>query len=266
MWMSVVTATLLGLSAGQAGELTVTNDRLTYGHLGPKREVAKYLPGDAIHLMFEVDGIAFDANGKASYAMALEILDPKGSELLKQKPRNASAQNYLGGNKLPCAANLQIPLESAPGLYTFRVAVIDSATKKSVVVQRKFEVLPKQFGVVLVGTSADREGTIAWSPVGVVGDSIYFNFTAVGFARDKKTKQPHLKVEMRVLDDKGNAVKGAKMHGAANSDVPAELLALPMQFGITLNRAGRFTLELTATDVLTGTTATVQFPVRVVAP
>jgi hypothetical protein len=266
MWMSVVAATLLGLSAGQTGKLTVNNDRLTYGHLGPTREVAKYLPGDAIHLLFEVEGIGFDANGKASYTIALEILDPRGSELLKQKPRNASAQNYLGGSTLPCAANLQIPLESPPGLYTFRVAVVDSATKKSAVVERKFEVLPKQFGVVLVGTSADREGTIAWSPVGVVGDSIYFNFTAVGFVRDKKTKQPHIKVELHVRDDKGNVVKGAKMHGAANSDVPADLQAVPMQFGITLNRAGRFTLELTATDALAGKTVTVQFPVRVVAP
>ena len=41
------------------------------------------------------------------------------TELLKQKPRTASALNYLGGTTMPCAANLQIPLESAPGTYTF---------------------------------------------------------------------------------------------------------------------------------------------------
>jgi hypothetical protein len=266
MWTSLVVWTLLGLSTGQAGKLTVNNDRLTYGHLGPTREVAEYLPGDVIHLLFEVEGLSFDANAKASYAIGLEIVDPKGTELLKQKPRNATAQNYLGGNSLPCAAHLQIPLESAPGVYTFRVVVIDSATKKNAVVERKFTVLPKQFGLVLVGTSADRAAEIAWSPVGVVGDSIYFNFSAVGFARHQQTKQPHIKVVMRVLDDKGNVVKGAKMVGEANSDVPASLQAVPMQFGITLNRAGRFTLELTATDVLGNATATVRYPVRVLTP
>jgi hypothetical protein len=78
--------------------------------------------------------------------------------------------------------------------------------------------------------------------------------------------QPHIKVVMRVLDDKGTVVKGAKMQGEANSDVPADTQAVPMQFALTLNRAGRFTLEVTATDVLAGTTATVRFPVRVLTP
>jgi hypothetical protein len=266
MWTSVVALALLTSNAGQPGKLAVTNERLTYGHLGPERKEAKYLPGDVIHLMFEVDGIAFDTNGKATYATGLEILDGQGTELLKQKPRTASAQNYLGGNTLPCAAHLQIPLESKPGFYTFRVNVVDGATKKVAVVERKIEVLPKQFGLILVGTSADREGAIAWSPVGVVGDSIFLNFSAVGFTRNATTKQPHLKVVMRVLDEKGNAVKGAKMQGEANSDVPADLQSVPMQFTLTLNRAGRFTLELTATDMLANKSVTVQFPVRVVTP
>jgi hypothetical protein len=266
MWMSVVAITLMGLNAGQPGKLAVSNDRLTYGHLGPVRDVAKYLPGDAIHLIFEVNGMTFDDKGKASYSIGLEIIDGQGTELLKQKPRQATALNYLGGTTLPCAANMSVPLQSAPGMYTFRVTVTDNATKKSAVVQRKIEVLPKQLGLILVGTSADREATIPWSPVGVVGDSIYLNFTAVGFARNPKTKQPQLKVVMRVLDEKGNAVSGAKMQGEASSDVPVDLEAVPMQFGITLNRAGRFTLEVTATDVLAGKSTTVLFPVRVFAP
>ena len=132
--------------------------------------------------------------------------------------------------------------------------------------QRKIEVLPKAFGLIQVGTTADREGSMAWSPVGVVGDSIYLNFTAVGFARDGKTKQPNVKVEMRVLDDKGQAAKGAKMIGTANADVAETMQAIPMQFGITLNREGRFTLELNATDLLTGKTAKVLFPVKVSNP
>jgi hypothetical protein len=265
MWMSVVAAMLLTLSSGQSGKLTVANERLTHGHLGPARE-AKYLPGDVIFLSFEVQQVTFDANGKASYAIGMEIIDPKGTELLKQKPRSATAQNYLGGNTLPCAANLTIPLESAPGTYIFRVTVIDNASKKGTVVERKIEVLPKDFGLIHVGTSADRDATIAWSPVGVVGDSIYLNFSAVGFARNKSTKQPHIKVAMRVLDEKGAVTNAAKMTGEAKSDVPENLSVVPMQFGITLNRAGRFTLELTATDVLTGKTSTVAFPVRVLAP
>jgi hypothetical protein len=266
MWMNVLAATLLSIVPGQTGKLSVTNERLTYGHLGPARTDGKYLPGDGIHLLFEVQNITFDANGKASYALGLELTDPKGGEVLNQKPRPSTAMNYLGGSTLPCAVQFAIPVETAPGTYTLRATVIDKATSQSVTVQRKIEVLPKGFGLIQVGTTADREGNMAWSPVGVVGDSIYLNFTAVGFTRDSKTKQPHVKVEMRALDEKGQPVKGAKMFGSANADVPESLLAIPMQFGITLNREGRFTLEVTATDALSGKTAKVLFPVKITTP
>ncbi len=174
--------------------------------------------------------------------------------------------NYLGGGVLPSAATMQVPLEAAPGVYLLRVTVVDNTSKKTAVKEQKIEVLPKAFGLINVGTSADREATIAWSPVGVVGDSIFLNFSAVGFARDQQTKQPNIKVTMRVLDEKGQPTNSAKMNGEAKADVPESMAVVPMQFGITLNREGRFTFELTATDVLSGKTATVAYPVRVLTP
>jgi hypothetical protein len=266
MLTSVVTSALLGLAIGQAGNLSIANERLTYGHLGPVRESNKYLPGDVIYMIFEVQNMTFDKDGKALYAVGLEILDGKGTSLHKQNPRPSSTRNYLGGTILPCAANMQVPLESPPGNYTLRVTVIDNASKKSVNTDRKFEVLPKGFGLVHVGTSADPDATIAWSPVGVVGDSIYLNFSTVGFARDPKTKQPYIKASMQVLDEQGKPVNAAKMQGEAKSDVPESMAVVPMQFGVTLNRTGRFILELTATDMLANKTAKVLFPVRVLTP
>jgi hypothetical protein len=266
MLMSLVAVTLMVLGNAQPGMPSIVNDRLTYGHLGPVRETNKYLPGDVIYLTFEVQNMTFDAEGKASYAMGLEMLDAKGTSLMKQNPQPGNARNYLGGTTMPSAANLQVPLEAPAGIYTFRVTVVDNSSKKTVTSERKIEVLPKGFGLISVGTSADREGHIAWSPVGVVGDSIYLNFSAVGFARDKQTKNPNIKVTMRVLDEKGQAASAAKMFGEANSDIPENMAVVPMQFGITLNRTGRFTLEVTATDVIAGKSATVSYPVRVLAP
>jgi hypothetical protein len=265
MWMSVLAVTLVGLATGQGGSVSIANQRLTYGHLGPQRPTNKYLPGDMIDLLFEAKGITFDAKGKATYTTALAILDPKGEDLLKQAPKSSSTQNYLGGNSVPCAAHFGIPLNSQPGTYTLRVTITDSANKQPATVEQKIEVLPMDFGLVHVGTSANREATISWSPVGVVGDSIYLNFAAIGFKRDGK-KQPNIKVTMRVLDDKGKPTGGAEMTGEANNGVPPDVELLPMQFGVTLNREGRFTLELTATDVLSGKKSTVNFPVRVLAP
>ena len=266
MWMSIVAVRLLGLQSAQTGNPSIMKDRLTHGHLGPVRGSAKYLPGDVIFLNFEVQNMTFNAEGKAFYAIGLEMLDGKGTSLMQQKPHSATALNYLGGGVLPSAANMQVPLEAAPGVYVLRVTVIDNASKKNAVKEQKIEVLPRAFGLINVGTSADPAATIAWSPVGVVGDSIFLNFSAVGFARDQQTKQPNLKVTMRVLDDKGQPASGVKMQGEAKSDVPESMAVVPMQFGITLNREGRFTFELTATDVLSGKTATVSYPVRVLTP
>jgi hypothetical protein len=266
MWMNVCAMALLTLVPGQAGKLSVTNERLTYGHLGPARPDAKYLPGDAIHLLFEVQNMTFDANGKASYSLGLDLTDPKGTELIKQAPRPDSALNYLGGATLPCAVQFTIPLDTAPGTYTVRAVIVDKTTSQSVTVQRKVDVLAKGFGLIQVGTPADRQGQMPFSPVGVVGDSIFLNFTVVGFGRDSKNKQPNVKVELRALDEKGQVVKGAKMVGTANADVPETVSAIPMQFGVTLNREGRFTLELTATDQTSGKSSKVLFPVRVVSP
>jgi hypothetical protein len=267
MWMSVLTATLLGLSAGQGGgKLSVLNQRLTYGHLGPTRETNQFLPGDVVHLMYEVQGLTFDSKGKASHAVAMAIIDSKGADLLKQTPQNGTTRNYLGGNTAPFAAHLRVPLDWTAGEYTIKITITDNASKQSVVVDQKVVITPKAFGLVQVGTSADREASIPWSPVGVVGDSIFLNYSAVGFQRDKAKKQPNIKVVMRVLDEKGQVVKGAEMSGEVTGDVPEDLPIAPMQFGITLNRAGRFTLELTATDVIANKTAKVSFPVRVLTP
>ncbi|HYV38037.1 MAG TPA: hypothetical protein VE988_20290, partial [Gemmataceae bacterium] len=253
MWMSAVAVIVMGLSTAQPGKLSAANERLTFGHLGPVRDSNKFLPGDVVFLSFQVENMTFDPNGKATYSVGLDLADPKGAGIFKQQPRTASTRNYLGGTSVPCAANLQVPLETPPGVYTFCVTVVDNASKGSVTVERKIEILPKGFGLVHVGTSADANATIAWSPIGVVGDSIYLNFSAVGFARDKATKHPNIQVSMRVLDDKGQPTGSAKMTGEAKSDVPESMAVVPMQFGITLNRTGSFTLELTATDVLTGT-------------
>src|SRR5262245_38375523 len=121
MWMSCVAGVLLCMTANQTGELSIVNDRLTYGHLGPLRESAKYLPGDVVHLSFEVQNMTFDAGGKASYGMSLDVLDAKGDAIVKQKPVTAVARNYLGGSTLPCTAHLQVPLQAPAGAYTMRV-------------------------------------------------------------------------------------------------------------------------------------------------
>ena len=56
-----------------------------------------------------------------------------------------------------------------------------------------------------------------------------------------------------------------QLTGIVNKDVPKDVQILPMQFGITLNRLGNFTMELEATDKISGKSAKTRLPLKVVA-
>ena len=103
------------------------------------------------------------------------------------------------------------------------------------------------------------------SPVCALGESLYVGFSTVAFARNGKTKQPDIKVSLRVLDEKGKPTMPQPLSGRANKGIPENLKFLPMQFGITMNRPGRFTVELTAVDQISGKSSTVRFPIRAIA-
>jgi hypothetical protein len=265
--MSPVLAVLLALqnAPAQNSTLAIADERFTYGHLGPTRKDNDFLPGDVVCLAFNINNMKFDAAGRASFSIAMEVFDNAGTSRFKQLPRNATAQNYLGGTLLPSVAELQIPLATPPGEYTIRMTIEDRAAKAKTTLERKARVLPADFGLIHVHTTADREGKTPITPIAAVGESLYVNFAAVGFQRDGDKKQPNIEVAMRILDEKGNATTPRPLTGKANSDIPADFQIIPLQFGLTLNRAGRFTVELSATDRLSGKSARVSIPIQVVA-
>ena len=76
-------------------------------------------------------------------------------------------------------------------------------------------------------------------------------------------KQPDLAFEMRILDESGKPVRAKPYAVEVNKDVPADAALAPAQFLLPLNRAGKFTVELTATDKAGGKKAQVTFPLTV---
>jgi hypothetical protein len=260
-WLPCV---LLCLSAAQGDALEIANHRRTYGHLGAlKPKEAGALPGDTAYFTFEIKNLKLDAFGKASYSIAIEIRDEAGKIFYQQRPYNSVAQNFLGGNSLPCSAHIEIPLDTKPGPVEWKVTVVDRTTKKSVSVAGKGKILPADFGIVQVGLFADAEMRVPMSAVAVVGDSAYVKFAAVGFARDKDKKQPNVEVSMRVLDDKGQPTMAKPIVGKIDSNVDPKEQFLPVQFGLTMNRAGRFTIELTAEDKISGKRSQIRYGMRV---
>jgi hypothetical protein len=263
MWTTLALCLAVQAAPAQNAALALDNDRFTYGYFGAVRKDDGFLPGDIAYLAFDVRNMTFDANGRAVFSVAMEVLDGAGQVRCRQVPNTQQAHNPLGGNTLHSVAQVAVPPDSKPGEYTIRLTVQDLTNKASAKLEHKARILPADFGLVNVHTCADREGRVPAAPLGTIGEPLYLNFSIVGFQRDPATKQPNVEVSLRLLDDKGQPTTARARTGKADKDIPPELKVLPLQFGVTLNRLGRFTAELTATDKLTGKSARVSFPIKV---
>lgn len=265
MLQTLALATLVSFAPAQGDDLKLTNARSTYGVLGAPRESNKLLPGDQFWLSFDIENITVDPkNGEVLYSMSIELLDSKGNKKFGKKPQDLKAVNFFGGTSVPAFAHIDIGSDTDPGQYTLAVAVTDRAAnpKRSATVKKNFEVLDKGFGIVRLATSYDSYGQTPAPNVGVAGQFYWVSFWAVGFERDGK-KQPNIALEMSILDDKGKPTISEPLTGEAASKVPAEISAIPLQFQVNLNRPGKFTVQLKATDKLGKKTSEVSFPLTV---
>jgi hypothetical protein len=267
MWTTLPLALALTLSPGEAGDLRITNDRVTYGMFGtPRPDAAKILPGDWYIVAFDIDGISVDKSGRIRYSMAMEVTDEKGKVHYRQDPQELETYNSLGGSRLPSVATVKIGLDQPPGDYTLKVTVSDRANKASKVLTRKFTVAKPDFGLVQLNTSIDPEGRIPAPTIGVVGQVVWVNFVAVGFERGGNKKQPNVQVQMRILDENNRETVAQPFAGEVNQDVPENVRGLPMQFLLNFNRPGKFTVKLRGTDAVTKKNVEVSFPVTVLEP
>lgn len=249
MWATLAIATAVSLAPAQSGGLKLTNERATIGFLGGVRTDTKLLPGDVFFVAFDIVGLDVGKDGKVEYSMGMELKDSKGTTTFKQNPKPLETLNSLGGNSLPAFAAAEVGLDTKPGQYTLTVTVTDRRANKTVELKRSFDVVAAEFGLVRLSMSYDYEGKLPAPPTFVAGQSVWVNFMAVGFTRDKNGA-PDLEVEMTVLDEKGQRVLPQPFKGEAGKDVPANFKLVPMQFVLALNRAGKFKIELKATDRL----------------
>jgi hypothetical protein len=262
VWCSITLLATAALAPLQADQLAVTNVRPTYGVLGAPRSDTKYLPGDEFVLSFDIQGAKVNPAGKILYSVGMEVTDPKGQVQFKQLPNDLEAEARSGSTTLPACASVQIGLDQEPGTYTVKVSVTDRVAGVTREIARTCEILPRAFGLVRVRITSDSEGR---NPVGSLrlGQTVWINFAAVRFGSNPSSKQPQVSVVMRVLDAAGRPILGKPSRGEITKDVPANVRALPMQFALAVNRTGKFTVELTATDHIAGKTCNVSFPITV---
>jgi hypothetical protein len=266
MFGTLAVAAALALSPAQSGSLNLTNVRTTYGELGAVRADNRFLPGDWYFLAFDIEGITVSAEGKVSYAMSVEVANKAGLSVFKQdKPVESDEFLPLGGNRLPGRAYVFLKPDQEPGTYTCKVSVTDRVTKATKTLDRPFEVVRKDLGLIGLVMSYDDKAGMPAPPSGVVGQNLFIHGFLIGFGRGAD-KKPNASVELRVYDESRKPTLPKALSAVVPKDIAEGDDAARIMFLLPLNREGSFTAELKAVDTATGKTATVSFPIRVLSP
>jgi hypothetical protein len=243
-------------------DLALTNVRSTHGLGGPERQNDTLAPGDVLILSFDIEGVHVDDDGKVRYSMGFEATDSKGKVHFRANPRDLEATASLGGSSVPSSAPLIIGLDTKPDFYQFKVQVKDLVSGKEQRLTRTILVLPKDFALVRVTASADADGQYPMAFV-ASGSKIWAKCSAVAFERDRVGNQPNVVFEMRVLNEAGKPTLPNPATKTVNKGIPAKDMTLPIAFPLTLNRPGNFTIELQATDQISGKKTKASFPITV---
>jgi hypothetical protein len=241
--------TLCSLLPVGANDLAISNVRFTYGALGPTRPDGKILPGDTVFVSYDVDGMSVDDAGMVHFSTEVVLQDAKGKQIFKQLPKDEEALNALGGANMPAFVEVNIGLEHPTGESSLKVTLTDLTSKKSQTFTKKLDVAAKGFGMVGVTTTADAEGKVPIVSLGA-GQAVWINASVVGFAVDKTKKQPNLSFELTILDENDKPTLKKAITGAIDKDVPETSNSLPIQFSMILNRPGKYTAVLKATDAV----------------
>jgi hypothetical protein len=264
IWTPVAAAlAAAALAPAQEGSLTLANVRATYGILGPTRTDTKVMPGDSVFVSFDIEGIKPDADGTIHYAMGTEVSDRTAKVLFKQDPRDQKVPVSLGGERVAAYARVDAGLEQPAGEYTLKVTVTDRAAGKTQSLTKTFEVLPKGFALVRLSVTHDSEGLLPVVAAGH-GQGVWLQFGVVGFTKPTPGKGPDVAIEMQVTDADGKPTLAKPVSAVLNQSVPENAALLPVHLPLALNRPGKFTVELTATDKASGKTAKLSFPLVVV--
>jgi hypothetical protein len=250
MWATLALTAVLAAPA-QGGDLALKNVRPTLGILGQDRKEGPFLVGDLLVLSYDIEGLKLRDDGQILYTVGLELFDKNGKSQFKQEPKDLEVPNPFASTRLPAFALVELRNDTAPGDYTMKVTITDRNAKVTKSLEHKFQVASTRLGFVQTNLTDP-----AYRPVpalAVPGQTYMVNFAVVGFDLDPKTKQPHVEVSMRVLEN-GKPVLAKPATGGAKEVGDDFKKMIPFQFPLFVHRPGKFVIEINVKDSITGKT------------
>ncbi len=263
IWMTAVTLVLLA-STAQA-QLKIEKVHGAYGPLGPERPSHDYCLQDRFVIRWLTTGLTLDSEGMIDSELTWKFTAPDGKVVFTQSiPQKGKI--FLGGGGGP--GSVQGMLDDptlVPGDYQVELTVKDNLTSKEATAFYPVHVKPVEFALTRAGFSYDAEGAVPAPAGGVVGQSLCFRARVLGFSVDEG--HIHLEHSMQVLDAKGRPQMPQPLHGSVKRYSPLleshDDSHIDIAFPVRFNRAGDFTLCVTAEDKIANKTVQLRIPLHV---
>lgn len=225
--------------------LTITKVRPTLVDLGPTRSDANYLPGDIVHVTFDVAGMKLDDEGRYRHAAKLTVEDAAGKLVGTEDYGSSPARlGVLGGGKTRFAFRLLIPADQPAGNYKAKLVLDDLVGKKSATLEQPYRVLSPGFGLIRLQTGRGPFGQTETPASGVVGEVLAVGMQAVGLSKGKDNLGS-LEITQEVHDASGKLLGKPQVNSfpGISTDEPLQL-----RFELPLDQAGKYQLILKAVD------------------
>jgi hypothetical protein len=255
---------LIGATAARA-DLTLRNIQASYGVLGPERKSLDYFPHDEVFFRYSITGLQTDRQGDFDVLIESRIVDENG-KVIPGSRDPVKGKLHLAGGTFTGSSTVRLANQYAPGEYTLTVMVTDNLASESVQFSRKFRVKPPELAIVAPRFFYGDTTTPAPAG-GVSGQLLRIRLKVIGF--EKTANKLDTELEVQILDADGKELLEAPKRATLSSTDPAEIRnATHLNFTelIGLNRAGSFTLRLTATDKIGNHTTMLELPLKVTQP
>ncbi|HQR07606.1 MAG TPA: hypothetical protein PLN21_12330 [Gemmatales bacterium] len=259
--MMALLALLLLQAPASESKLIVSKVRPTLVDLGPARPDASYLPGDVMHVTFDVAGFALDPDGLYKYSAKLSVEDSAGKVIGSEDYGNGPARlGVLGNGKSRFSFQLPIPTDQAPGNYKAKLVMGDANAKGTVTIEQAYKVVSPAFGFVRLQTGRGPFGRSPTPCSGNVGEALAFGFQLVGISKGKDNNG-NVDLTVEVQDSQGKTLGKPQVSSFTNINATEPL---SLTFEVPLDQAGQYKVVFKAMDKSNSRSATMTVPIMVI--
>jgi len=260
----LATALVIAIARPVFADLSIKNIQARHGQFGPVRTSLDLYPGDEVVFTYTVEGVKTDPAGNVSCEFELKVSDASGNVVFRDTNQPTQVLP-TGVNSLPNATHFGFGLGTPPGQYKFTLVCTDKRQQLSDSFERIVNCLPVAFAIIQPRFSYDAKGETNASLIDVLGQSLFFRLSVIGF--DRAHGKIDLSMRMQLIDEKGQELLPKPVSDSivvTDAKKIAEAPVANFWDAFSCLKIGSFRVKISVTDNISHKTTTFESPIRII--